>query len=456
MTLHINRRTFLQASASMGLTAPLIAPRLVRAASPNGKLQHACIGVMGMMGVADRKSLASHPQIDIVALCDVDENFLNAAAKEHPGAKTFVDWRQMIADAGDKFDSVNVTVPDHMHAAIAMTAMGAGKHVWTQKPMCHDIAEVRALTETAAQKGVVTQLGTQHASGMGDRMAVEFMKQKVLGKAKRLILCSNRPGAIDAYRLVGPRPAHGEKPPAHLHWDLWLGTAPQRPYSPGIYHPVKWRAWQDFGTGWSGDIGCHIFNAPWKGLGLSAPKSVIAEVQESWKNNPARRADTWPQADHITWIFPGNEYTGGEDLTVEWFDGTIYPPKEIQALNPSENYPPESFMMVAENGALLLPHTSGPQLLPAEKYRAYPRPKLPPQNHWHNFVDACLGKIDAPESPFSIAGPMSEVVVMGTVAIRRPGVKLEWDSPAMRFTNNEAANKLLKRTYRPGWEVEGL
>jgi len=454
MANQIKRRTFITSAATMGLTAPLLAPSLVRAASPNGKLHHACIGVQGM-GRGDRTSIASHPQAEIVALCDVDAHHLSRAAKDHPKAATYADWRQLFAEAGEKFDSVNVTVPDHMHAAIALTAMRAGKHVYCQKPMCHDVSEVRTLTEAAEQTGVVTQLGTQHASGMGDRMAVEFMRQKVLGKARRLILCSNRPGAIDNYRLVGPRPEQGAAPPKHLSWDLWLGTAPERPYAPGIYHPVKWRAWQDFGTGWSGDIGCHIFNAPWKGLGLGAPISVHAQVQQSWADSSARRGDTWPQSDHITWIFPGNEYTEGERITVEWFDGRMYPPEEIQALNPSQNYPPESFMMVAADGQLLLPHTSGPQLLPREQYKRRPRPDLKPQNHWHNFVDACHGKTK-PESPFSIAGPMSEVVLLGTVAIRVPDQTLNWDSASMRFTNSDKANSLLKRDYRSGWEVEGL
>ncbi|MBI1368693.1 MAG: gfo/Idh/MocA family oxidoreductase [Planctomycetes bacterium] len=444
----------MQSVAVMGLSAPLLTPRLVRALSPNSKIRHASIGLSGM-GKADRTSIASHPSVSMAAICDVDTNTLSAVAREYPDAKTFADWRELFPAMGDTIDSVNVTVPDHMHAIIAMTSIRAGKHTWCQKPMCHDVSEIRALTLAAAKAGVVTQLGTQHASGMGDRMAVQFMRDKVLGKANRLILCSNRPSAI-SYRLAGPRPAKGEAPPANLNWEHWIGTAPMRAFSPTIYHPMRWRAWQDFGTGWSGDIGCHIFNAPWKGLNMTAPKSVIAQVQESWKKDPARRADNWPQSNHITWIFPGNEFTGGEDLTVEWFDGEFYPPEEVQKLNPSEHYPPESFMMLAENGQLLMPHQSGPQLLPAEKYKTFPRPKLQPQHHWHNFIDAALGKIPAPESPFSIAGPMSETVILGTVAIRMPDTRLEWDSQSMRFTNNDDANKLLKRTYREGWTLEGL
>src|SRR5204862_6068023 len=144
-------------------------------------------------------------------------------------------------------------------------------------------------------------------------------------------LCSNRPGAVDSYRLKGPRPTEGTTPPESLHWDLWLGSAPVRPFAPDIYHPTKWRAWQDFGTGWSGDIGCHIFDPVWKGLGLQAPSSVSAQVQESWLKSLDRRADTWPQANHISWTFPRTDPTEDE-LVLEWFDGEFLPPANIRKL----------------------------------------------------------------------------------------------------------------------------
>ena len=168
-----------------------------------------------------------------------------------------------------------------------MTAIQRGKHVYCQKPMCHDVAEVRALTEAAVRKKVVTQLGTQVASGVGDRTTVHLLKTGAIGKIKHAYLCSNRPGAVENYRLKGPRPAQGQPPPAHLNWDLWIGTAPMRPYAPDIYHPAKWRAWQDFGTGWSGDIGCHIFDAVWKGL-HAGPKPWALKGELFGKNPPPR------------------------------------------------------------------------------------------------------------------------------------------------------------------------
>jgi predicted dehydrogenase len=450
----IARRRFLQSTAWAGLAAPFLAPSAWSASSPNSRLNHACIG-LGGMGVGDRENFKSHPRLQVVALCDVDANTLDDAAKGFPGARLYRDWREVLEREGDRIDSVNVTVPDHMHCAIAMAAIQRGKHVYCQKPMCHDVAEVRALTEAAARKKVVTQLGTQMAAGMGDRTTVHFLQSGAIGKVQRAYLCSNRPGAIQDYRLPGPRPAQGQPPPGHLAWDLWLGTAPTRPYAPDIYHPTKWRAWLDFGTGWSGDIGCHIFDAVWKGLRMQPPVSVIAEVQKSWQDSPTRRADNWPQGDHITWTFPGNDLTGSKEWTLEWFDGEFYPPKEIRALYTVEDYPPESAMIVGTEGALLNPLGTSPMLLPEDKFKEVKRPKLEPRNHYHHFIDACLGGPMC-ESHFGQTGPMTEAILLGTVAIRCPGQKLEWDAQRMRFPNVPDAARYLRRSYRAGWEVKGV
>src|SRR2546421_1428464 len=354
-TAPFSRRRFLQTAALATLAAPSILPSGLRAAAPNSKLNHACIGVGGM-GWNDLHNFQQHPRVQVTALCDVDSNNLARAAKAAPGARIYSDWREMLEKEGNKIDSVNVTVPDHMHFPIAFEAIQAGKHVYCQKPLCHDVTEVRALTAASIKAGVLTQLGTQFASGPGDRMAVQLLKSGAIGKVKHAYLCSNRTGAIESYRLKGPRPPKGEEPPGNLNWDLWLGVAPARPYAPDIYHPAKWRAWQDFGTGWSGDIGCHIFDAVWKGLGLRAPSSIVAEVQDSWEKSPTRRADTWPQGDHITWTFPGGDRIEGKELTLEWFDGEFYPPKEVRELYSGGEYPAESSLLAGTHGALLLPH----------------------------------------------------------------------------------------------------
>jgi predicted dehydrogenase len=388
--------------------------------------------------------------VEIVAICDVDENTLKKAAALVPGARTYTDWRELIKKEKSNIDSVNVTVPDHNHYPISIKAITAGKHVYCQKPLCHDVAEVRALTNASIKAGVITQLGTHHASGIGDRTAVQWIKQGAIGKIKHVYLCSNRPGAIAKYRLEGPRPDSSQEPPSNLHWNNWIGTAPMRPYVPNIYHPAIWRTWQDFGTGWSGDIGCHIFDAVWKGLGLKAPVSVVAEVQQSWQDSPARRADTWPQGDHITWVFPGNEHTDSSSLTIEWFDGEFYPPQEIRALYSVEKYPAESAMLIGTNGALLIPHTEMPILLPQNSFINYQHPNLEARNHYHHFVDACLGG-EKTESNFAQSGPMTEAILLGTVAIRVPGQVLQWDPKKMKFTNYPEAGKYLRRKYRKGW-----
>ncbi len=451
----LNRRDFmtLTTAGAAGLLAGCATVRVQRK-GPNERLNHACIGVGGMGG-GDLGSLKSHPGIQIVALCDVDRNNLEGAAKGLPDARKYKDWRELLEMEGDRIDSVNVSTPDHMHCIISLAAIHAGKHVYCQKPLAHDVAECRAMNAAAKERGVVTQLGSQHASGEGDLLAVHYLREGLIGKAKRVILCSNRPGAVETYRLPGPRPATGEKPPDSLDWDLWIGTAPMRPYAPRIYHPAIWRAWQDFGTGWSGDIGCHIFDAVWKGLSLTAPMTVTAEVQDSWRESKERRADTWPQSDHITWIFPGSDKTEGPELPVEWFDGDKYPPEDVQAIARAEGineYPAESSMVIGTEGSLLLPHGSTPILLPRERYKDVARPDLKGPSHYHRFVNACLGG-EMTNSDFVQTGPMTETICLGTVAIRTPGEVLKWNARRLQIPNNPEADRLLRRTYREGWEI---
>ncbi len=460
-TPNFSRRRFLQTSTAATFASPFLLRPSGRAApgpapSPNSKLHHACIGVGGM-GWNDLQNFVQHARTEVVAICDVDSTHLDKAATLVPGARRYSDWRELLEKEGDRIDSVNVTVPDHMHFPIALSAIRRGKHVYCQKPMCHDVAEVRALTEAATRRGVITQLGTQMAAGTGDRTTVEWLRSGVIGPVQRVVVCANRPGAVENYRLKGPRPGTGRTPPATLNWDLWLGTAPTRPFAPEIYHPVKWRAWLDFGTGWSGDIGCHLLDAVWKGLGLTAPKSVVAEAQTSWKDSPERRADNWPQANHITWTFPGNRLTQDSDWTLEWFDGEFYPPDDIRALYSKDfsEYPTESAMVIGRDGALLNPLGRAPVLLPENKFKDIARPALRERNHYHLFADACLGGAPT-ESHFAQTGPMTEAILLGTIAVRRAGERLEWDAPSMTFPNAPAANALIRRRYREGWEIKGV
>jgi predicted dehydrogenase len=442
-----SRRRFIQTAATAAIAAPLI----LESCKPTGKLRHACIGTGGM-GWGDMHKFISHPNVEITAICDVDAARLKKASEVVPNARTYRDWRELLEKEAANIDSVNVTVPDHNHFPIAWQAIQNGKHVYCQKPMCHDVAEVRLLTKASIEKDVITQLGTQHASSANDRRAVKLLKQGAVGKVKHIYLCSNRPGAIENYRLQGPRPLEGQQPPGELDWDLWIGTAPMRPYVPKIYHPVLWRGWLDFGTGWSGDIGCHLFDAVWKGLSLTAPKSVIAEVQKSWLESPERRADNWPQSNHITWTFQGNKLTDADELTLEWFDGEFYPPQEIQKLFNGEKYPPESAMIVGTEGALLVVHGGGLVLLPQSKFKNHRIPNFKDRNHYHHFVDACLGGRNT-ESHFAQTGPMTEAILLGTVAVRIPGQLLQWDPVNLKIPNYPEAEQLLRRSYRAGWNI---
>lgn len=446
----ISRRKFIYTAS----TAAIAAPFILDSCKPSGKLRHACIGTGGM-GWGDLHKFIDHPNVEITAICDVDEARLKKASGVVPGARAYRDWRELLEKEAANIDSVNVTVPDHNHFPIAWQAIKNGKHVYCQKPMCHDVAEVRLLTEASVEMGVITQLGTQHASSANDRRAVKLLKQGAVGKVQHVYLCSNRPGAIENYRLEGPRPQQVEEVPSELDWDLWIGTAPMRPFVPKIYHPVLWRGWLDFGTGWSGDIGCHLFDAVWKGLSLSAPKSVIAEVQKSWLESPARRADNWPQSNHITWTFPGNKLTDADELTVEWFDGEFFPPAEIQELFPGEQYPPESAMIVGTEGALLVVHGGDLVLLPQSKFKNHRIPDFKDRNHYHHFVDACLGGKKT-ESHFAQSGPMTEAILLGTVAIRVPGQLLEWNPVNLKIPNYPAAEQYLSRNYREGWNIAGF
>jgi len=449
-TFSKSRRKFLQTTVAGAIVAPFVLESCV---PDDGILQHACIGIGGM-GYGDLKQFISHPKVEVAAICDVDSDRLKKASELVPDARTYSDWRELLEKEGNIIESVNVTVPDHSHFSIAFTAIQKGINVYCQKPMCHDVAEVRLLTEASIKKGVITQLGTQHASSANDRAGVQLMKEGAVGKIKHVYLCSNRPSAIQ-YRLEGPRPVLKQEVPGHLNWDLWIGTAPMRSFAPEIYHPMKWRAWLDFGTGWSGDIGCHIFDAVWKGLDLKAPKSVIAEVQKSWQNSTERRADTWPQSNHISWVFPGNDFTESDELPIEWFDGEFYPPQEVMDLFPGEEYPAESAMLIGTEGALLIVHGGGLALLPQDKFLDYSKPKFVERNHYHHFVDACLGG-EKTESHFAQSGPMTEAILLGTVAIREPDTLLDWDAKNLIFTNHEDANKYLKRGYRKGWEMAGF
>jgi predicted dehydrogenase len=451
MSQRTGRREFLKQSVGAGLCVAGAA-RSVLGKSANGKIQHAAIGVGGK-GWPDVRLIAAHPKVEIAAICDVDTTRMDAAAKKFPAARRYQDWRELLDREGDRIDTINVTTPDHMHAPITMTAIRKGKHVYCQKPLTHDIYEARRVTEAAAKAGVVTQMGIQVNSSIGHRMAVQMVRDGAIGKVRSAYLWSNKPSK--SYRPTGPRPTGSDPVPEMLDWDAWLGTAPVRPYKKGVYHPTWWRGWQDFGVGWLGDMGCHIYDMPYQALGLTAPLRVRAEVEPEWWDTPGRRKETWPRWQVLHYTFGGTDLTAGKTIDFTWSDGGKYPPEELRKQIDGLKFPAQGSMLLGEEGTMLLPHVGGPQLFPKGKFKGYERPKVAPRDHYLHWIDACLGK-GKTDTSFDYSGPLTETVLLGTVALRCPDKELAWDAARLKVTNLPAANQYLRRTYRNGWSVEGL
>ena len=461
----MNRRDFLIASTLAAAEWTAFQTAGAKPVAPGSKLCHACIGV-GNMGYGDFESLKSHKGTQIVALCDVDTAALAKAAKEIPGVRTYTDWRELFAKEGDRIDSVNVTVPDHNHAIITAAAMRLGKHVYCQKPLCHEIAECQLLLKIAKEKGVTTQLGTQRVAYLGERMAVEYLRSGALGKIRRMYLFSTRNGV--SRKDFNPNPPPAKMPATLSSWETWIGPAPMRPYANG-YHPCLWRVWQDFGSGWIGDMACHIMDAPWRGLGLKPPVRVRSLVQEKWLQEPERCRQLWPKGTHTQWIFEGNALTEGKELAADWYDGLsldpqtspdLLPPPELTALAQKcgfKQLPLEGLIVEGTEAWLLLPLDGAPHVMMKRPGAALPnKPKFGKRaSHWHEFLDSCIAGKQA-YSGFERVVPMVESVLLGNIAERVPGETLAWDSAAMRFTNSPAANGYLYRPYRKGWELAGL
>ena len=449
-----SRRTVLKTTAAAGLLACPLA-RISRAAAPNGTVQHASIGVGGM-GWGDVNQIASHAKARIVALCDVDTRRLAAAARKFPNARKYQDWRELLDKEGDKVDSVNVTTPDHTHAPVTMTALAMGKHVYCQKPLTHDVFQARRISEAAKKARVVTQMGIQLSSTIAARMSVKMLRDGAIGKVKEVFLWSNKDPS--KYRPVGPRPKRADPVPAQLDWDAWCGTAPVRPYVHGVYHPTWWRGWQDFGCGWLGDMGCHIMDMPYRALGVGMPIAVQAQVEPKWRDDPARRIETFPTWQIVRYTYGGTDMTAGKTVDITWSDGFKYPPAAMQKqFLEGRKYPAQGAMVIGERGTMLMPHGAGPRLYPSEKLKAVPKPKLKPWNHYHQFIDAILGKNGGKtQASFDYAGPLSEMVLLGTVALRFDGQSLKWDAPNMKVTNVPDANRYVRLPCRKNWQVKGL
>jgi predicted dehydrogenase len=437
-----SRRSFIKTLGAAAIASPFITRNLF-AAPPSMRVRHASFGAGGQAW-EDLTQIANCPNVEIIAVCDVDLNRMVEAKKKFPNARFYQDWRELLAKEDKNIDSVNVSTPDHMHAPIGVSAMQLGKHVYGEKPLAHEIHEVRRMTEIAHKKKVVTQMGIQIHSSAYYRLAVRLVQDGVVGKIKEVhSWCPKSWGDPTA------RPDQSDPVPANFDWNLWLGVCAERPFiGGGYYHPATWRKRLDFGTGTLGDMGCHIFDPVFESIGLAAPISIRSV-------GPAPNQWNWALNGLVHYHFAGTHRTAEKTLPVTWYDGASKPPAEIIALIEGDDVPNTGSILVGTEGVLLVPHMeSRPALHPVAKFKDFKLPKVKGANHWGQFVDACRGE-DKTTASFAYAGPLTETILLGDIASRFPQTTLEWHSRKMKF-NLAEVNQYIRREYRKGWEVRGL
>ena len=436
----LNRRRFLQRAglATGALAFPFVSARNVLGA--NSRLNIAGIGAGGKGGV----DLGFCAAENIVALCDVDQNNAAVTFKRFPQARPFKDFRVLLEKEGKNIDAVTVSTPDHTHFHAAAMAMKLGKHVYVQKPLTHTIWEARTLTELARQTKVVTQMGNQGHSQPDSRRLVELIQAGVLGDVREVHIWTDRPIWPQGIERPASLPV-----PAHLDWDLWLGPAPYRAFHDGCV-PFKWRAFWDFGTGALGDMGCHNMDLAFFSLNLRDPDAVEATCS-------GLNGETAPQWSIITHEFPLLGKRGPVKLT--WYDGGKKPEPALAKL---KELPGNGCIMVGSKDTLYVPsywgrgsfvsgatmedHKSVAETLP----RPFPGVKDNDEAHHLEWIAACKGEGKA-LSHFDYAGPMTEAVLLGNVALRA-GQRIEWNAKKLKVTNVREANRFVRTEYRKGWE----
>jgi predicted dehydrogenase len=412
--------------------------------SPNEKLNIAAIGAGGK-GYTDILGCQTE---NIVAMADPDDKRAERTFKQFPDVTKYKDFRRMFDKQGREIDAVLVSTPDHMHATASMWAMSRGKHVYCQKPLTRTVWEAGELAKAAAKYKVATQMGNQGYSNEGARQCCEILWSGDIGAVTEVHAWTNRPLK---YWPQGPDVVPKEAPvPATLDWDVWLGIASQRSYSPA-YVPHNWRGFPDFGCGAIGDMACHILGTPNMALRLTAPTSVECVKQEG------KGQYTFPQKALIRFDFPARGPM--PPVKVFWHDGMTAQP-DLEGVPKGEMLGDKDI-----NGSLFLGEkgmmTTGcygerTRLVPAEKMKEY---KLPPQlltrspGHYRDWIRASKGG-DPSCSNFSVAGPFVQWMLLGVIAMKFEG-RLDWDARAMRFTNNNEANKFLRPTFRKGWKFVG-
>ncbi|MBT8259422.1 MAG: Gfo/Idh/MocA family oxidoreductase [Bacteroidia bacterium] len=471
----MKRRQFIKQTA--GATAAFsIVPSYVLGGChvpPSDTLYVACVGVGGRGGGIVRE-LDATKKVKFVALCDVDDRRAQASYDQHKKAARYKDFRRILDNHLDEIDAFTVGTPDHTHAVIALPFMRAKKHAYVEKPLTHNIYEARLMARVAREEGIVTQMGNQGSSSDGIREAQEWIESGAIGEVERVDCWTNRPVWPQGLRNINT----GEPVPEGLDWDLWLGPAQERPYH-SAYLPFKWRGWWDFGTGGLGDMGCHIMETPFRTLQLGHPYEAEASCTTVWAGDfvEANYAKACPPSSIVRLKFNTEAY-GNVDLN--WYDGGIMPdlPDELKDGEMIGDWSGGS-VFYGTKGMLVTDCYSGnPRLLPSERMQEVKKPEPTitriKGSHVNNWVEGIIDGIET-SSPFSYAGPLTEAVLMGNLAIKAfqykvlksgktptdwspfnyPGRrKLLWDGDAMKVTNYDKANDWVTRNYRSGWEVK--
>lgn len=469
----MDKRDFIKKSGLGALTVALAPSLVFGKVKPNNRLRTAHIGV-GNMGLEDLIAMSSHKLVDVVALCDVDANNLGEAKKMFPNAKTFSDYRTMLKVMNKGIDAVVVSTPDHTHAPASIMAMNLGKAVYCQKPLTHTVAEARAMNKLATEKNLVTQMGIQVHSFYDYKLATLLIQSGIIGKVHTVKAWSPKDWGFN-----DPAPKGSDPIPETLDWNLWLGTAQERPYKKEYYHPGNWRKLLDYGCGTLGDMGVHIFDTPYNALELDVPLSVRNECRQP-------TGFGFPKKNAVTYEFPGTKYTT-DKLKWVWYDGPGSPeidkdlllPKSIDeveneektnlsddaslkdkmSLNTEETkdgkLPSQGAMFIGEKGRLLLPHFMelpkkivngkyvdiSKEITALEKLHNMGKPirnyESEGPKHYHQFVDTILGK-DTCSAPFSYAAKLTETILLGVIAGRFPNKTLHWDREVAKFREEEA------------------
>ena len=395
------------------------------------------------MAFSTLDGIASHPKVKLVCVAEVDSARLERVKQKYPEARVYQDWREMLRKERGQIDAASVGTPDHMHAPQAISAMRAGMPVYVQKPLAHDIHEVRTLMKMARTKRLATQMGIQIHSWREYKTAVSLIQAGAIGKVKEVHTWSEKKWG-DTAKL----PTSGDPVPEGFNWDVWLGVAAARPFIKDVYHPGNWRKRLDFGTATFGDMGCHILDPVFGALELGSPVSIRSE-------GAAPNGESWAIDTLIRYVFPGTRFTAEKTVPVTWYDGDRVPADEVRALLGSVKFPGQGSIFIGTKGQMLLPHVAMPVLLPLQDFSGYAMPEFERTDHYFEFADAVLGN-GKTSAPFDYSGPLTEAVLLGPLATRFPNTTLNWHGAKAKFSNSAEANGFLRRRYRAGWSVAGL